>query len=258
MVKFLIRNKAFRKRVIFYLKHHFFNELEYSIPVKSGYWAQLFEQDSFDSFSEIFVQDEYLSYLPNEPISRLVDIGANHGFFSLWLQSLQPNVPLNSCLIEPSKICRNSLKNLSKDPMIAGRFNYIAKAIGNPSSKVTRFYDRPYMAGSTLKNQLHESFEEVEILEQSDISNCMPPPYDLVKCDIEGAEWELLNHYESLISQTKYILLEWHSWHNGGGGLQEIINKITNLGFNIVKQSDQNPAVGIKGTVGILLASKAK
>ena len=258
MIKFLIGNKAFRRRVIFHLKHNFFHELNHSIPVRSGYWVHLCEQDSFDSFSEIFVQDEYLSYLPNEPISRLVDIGANHGFFSLWLQSLQPNVPLKSCLIEPSKICRNSLKNLSKDPKIAGRFNYIAKAIGNPSSEVTNFYDRPYMSGSTIKSQPYESLEEVEILKQNDISKWMPPPYDLIKCDIEGAEWELLNHYDELVSQTKYILLEWHSWHNGGGGLQAIINKITNLGFNIVKQSDQSPAVGRKGTVGILLASKTK
>ena len=240
--------------VIFYLKHHFFNELEYSIPVKSGYWAQLFEQDSFDSFSEIFVQDEYLSYIPNEPISKIIDIGANHGFFSLWLQSLQHKTPLCSCLIEPSKICHTSLVNLTNDPMLSGRFNLITKAIGNPSAKTIKFYDRPYMAGSTRKNQPNESFEEVEILKQSDISNWMPPPYDLVKCDIEGAEWELLDHYESLMSQTKYILLEWHSWHNGGGGIQGIINKITNLGFEIDKQSNSIQAVGRNGQVGLILA----
>ena len=82
------------------------------------------------------------------------------------------------------------------------------------------------MSGSTIKGQPYESLEEVEILKQNDISKWMPPPYDLIKCDIEGAEWELLNwHYDELVSQTKYILLKWHSWHNGGG-LQAIINKI--------------------------------
>ena len=73
------------------------------------------------------------------------------------------------------------------------------------------------MSGSTIKSQPYESLEEVRNLKQMIFQKWMPPPYDLIKCDIEGAEWELLNHYDELVSQTKYFL-----W-NGTVGIMVVV-----------------------------------
>ena len=82
----------------------------------------------------------------------------------------------------------------------------------------------------------------------------MSPPYDLIKCDIEGKEWELLLHYPKVLSGAKYLILEWHSWHNGGGSLTQITKKLQEFGFSILKSSDTTKALGREGEVGLFLA----
>ena len=89
-LKSLLSVNAVRFRVIRILKKHFYRDLGISIPVNANLWADLVANDSFDSFSEIFIKQEYEDYLPNETPLSVVDIGANYGFFSLWLQSKHP------------------------------------------------------------------------------------------------------------------------------------------------------------------------
>ena len=114
MIDWLLGIGFIRKKLLFYIKNKYFHELEYSIPLESGYWAHLLEKDSYDSFSEIFIKQEYGEFIPNEPISRILDIGAHYGYFSLWLQSTHPEIELNSLLIEPSPSCARSLNYLTK------------------------------------------------------------------------------------------------------------------------------------------------
>ena len=76
---------------------------------------------------------------------------------------------------------------------------------------------------------------------------------DLIKCDIEGSEWELLNNYPNLLSCTKYLLLEWHSWHSGSGSYDQIIETLHSLNFTVEKMSPTQKATGRDGEVGLLL-----
>ena len=49
--------------------------------------------------------------------------------------------------------------------------------------------------------------------------------------------------------------MEWHSWHNGGGSLTQITEKLKELGFpSILKFSDTTKAHGREGEVGLFLA----
>ena len=61
----------------------------------------------------------------------------------------------------------------------------------------------PYMSGSTIKSQPYESLKK-EIL-TNDISKWMSPPYDLIKCDIEGQSGTTQS-YDELVSQTNILL----------------------------------------------------
>ena len=135
MINLILDISFFRKKLLFYLKHKYFHELGHSIPVESGYWAHLLEKDSYDSFSEIFIKQEYLKFIPKEPISRILDIGAHYGYFSLWLQSIRPEIKLRSLLVEPSPRCIRSLKNLINQKELGGTFSYLQGAIGLPNTK---------------------------------------------------------------------------------------------------------------------------
>ena len=105
MISFLLKFKFIRNRVKFNFLHNYFNELQLTIPVGSDYWAYLCENDAYDSFSEIFIQQEYSDLIPDESILNILDIGANYGYFSLWLQSKRPKDKIHSTLIEPSHRC---------------------------------------------------------------------------------------------------------------------------------------------------------
>ena len=253
MIDWLLGIDFIRKKLLFYIKNKYFHELEYSIPLESGYWAHLLEKDSYDSFSEIFIKQEYKDFIPIEPISRILDIGAHYGYFSLWLQSTHPEIELTSLLIEPSPSCARSLKHLTKQNKFSGRFSYLKGGISSPGSESTAFYDRPHMAGSKYSSFNSEEVIKVRNLCESDIAEKLKPPYDLIKCDIEGSEWDFLNHYQNLIKSSKYLLLEWHSWHEGGGSFPQIENFIKSLDFSLVRKSKAISAIGREGEVGLML-----
>ena len=112
ITKYLTKIPFFRRRIAHDIKFNHFPSLGISIPVKNGFWAPIPQYDAYDSFSEIFIKQEYLEFIPDEPISRILDIGAHYGYFSLWLQSKRPEIKLASLMIEPSPRCARSLNNL--------------------------------------------------------------------------------------------------------------------------------------------------
>lgn len=256
----ILKFKNIRQKILFHLKTHYYREFNISIPLKNGYWAQLFEPDSYDSFSEIFIKEEYKSFLPKEIPSKVIDLGSHYGFFSLWLQSIYPESKLQSLLIEPSSLCFHSLKKLACNEKLYGRFIHLAQVIGNPSEQNSIFYERPFMASSALPNSIdiQEKSRSIDVLSIENITQKIAPPYDLIKCDIEGAEWAFLEHYQPIIKSTKTLIMEWHSWHNGGGGYPQISSKLEQLGFAIIKTSKPIQAEGRNGEVGLLQATNQR
>ena len=253
MIDLLLRIGFVRNKLLFHLKHKYFHEFEHSIPLESGYWAHLLEKDSYDSFSEIFIKQEYLEFIPDEPISRILDIGPHYGYFSLWLQSRHPEIELSSLMIEPSPSCARCLHNLANQEILDGRFSYLQRAIGLPDSESSPFYDRSHMAGSRYSLSQSEKAIQVQNLSEADLVEKLEAPYDLIKCDIEGSEWEFLNNFQNLIKGSKYLLLEWHSWHEGGGGFSQIEKSMHSLDFSMVRSSEPVPAIAREGEVGLIL-----
>ena len=244
MISFLLKFKFIRNRLKFHFLHSYFNELELTIPLGFGYSAQLLEPDSYDSFSEIFIQQEYSDFIPDEKILSVLDIGANYGYFSLWLQSKHSQDKIHSTLIEPSLRCRRSLKKLVGLPQLQNRFQYLQRAVGDPEKQNIKFFDRPFMAGSIFESDHKDSYYQANTLKTSEVFPTDSSSYDLVKCDIEGAEWNLLINYSSILQKSKFLVMEWHSWHSGGGGFPQIEKRLTEIGFQIVKSNPPQKAVG--------------
>jgi len=246
--------KKTREQIIFQIKQKYFHELSYSIPLKNGYWGHILENDAYDSFSEVFIQQAYANFIPPIRPARVLDIGANYGYFSLWLQTVFPEEEICALMIEPSTQCRRSLDYLTEQPKLKNRFHWMEGAIADPSLVKVDFYDRPYMASSVFDTSSEETSSTSKVLKTDEIIEKLPPPYDLLKCDIEGSEWDLIIHYTELICQASYLVLEWHSWHSGGGGFEQLTKKLKTLGFQILHVSETEPSIGIDGEVGLILA----
>ena len=237
-----------------HLHADYFYEFNHSISLEGDYRAYLCENDAYDSFSEIFIQQEYSDFIPDENILSVLDIGANYGYFSLWLQSKRSQDKIYSTLIEPSLRCRRSLEKLVKLPRLQNRFQYLQRAVGDPEKQNIKFFDRPFMAGSIFESDHKDSYYQANTLKTSEVFPTDSSSYDLVKCDIEGAEWNLLINYSSILQKSKFLVMEWHSWHSGGGGFPQIEKRLTEIGFQIINSSPPQKAVGRNGEVGLFLA----
>jgi FkbM family methyltransferase len=250
----LLKITSFRKAILAHLHADYFHEFNHSISLEDDYRAYLCENDAYDSFSEIFIQQEYSDFIPDENILTILDIGANYGYFSLWLQSKRSQKKIHSTLIEPSIRCRRSLEKLVKLPRLQNRFQYLQRAVGDPEKQNIKFFDRPFMAGSIFESDHKEASYPAKTLKASDVFSSKSNTYDLIKCDIEGGEWNFLIHYASILKNSKFLVMEWHSWHSGGRGFPQIEKQLTEIGFQIIKSSPPLKAVGRDGEVGLFLA----
>ena len=240
--------------MLVHLRLDYFHEFHHSIPLCNNYWAHLWENDAYDSFSEIFIQEEYSKFIPDETITNILDLGAHYGYFSLWLQSKRPQAEIHSLMVEPSHRCQRSLERLVQYPKLDGRFQYLKAAVGNPKKESTRFFERPFMGGSLFSSSPEDCSYEVKTFTLSEEPNSKQQSFDLIKCDLEGAEWDFIIHYTSLLENSKFLVIEWHSWHQGDGGFSQIEKELTEIGFQIIKSSQPKEAVGRDGKVGLFLA----
>jgi len=237
-----------------HLRRDYFHEFHHSIPLGNNYWAHLWENDAYDSFSEIFIQQEYSDFIPDEPLNKILDLGAHYGYFSLWIQSKRPQDEIHSLMVEASQTCQRSLEKMAQYPKLEGRFQYLQAAVGNPKEELTRFFERPFMGGSLFSSSAEDGYYNVKTLDLTDEPSLKNQSFDLIKCDLEGAEWDLIIHYSSLLKNSKFLVMEWHSWHKGGEGFSQIEKKLTEIGFQIIKSSSPQKAVGRDGEVGLFLS----
>jgi hypothetical protein len=96
------------------------------------------------------------------------------------------------------------------------------------------------------------------VLDEDALLKLFPPPYDLLKVDIEGAEIELLRHYPRVIEQSRCLCLEWHSWHSGGGGLAQIRQLAGDLGLVFSREIQPPRALPSGDETGVILLANPR
>jgi hypothetical protein len=67
-----------------------------------------------------------------------------------------------------------------------------------------------WMSSLAASGDEKSNCREVPVLDAEQICAMFPPPYDLVKLDIEGAEWDFLSGYRSVLDHTRFVLMEYH------------------------------------------------
>jgi hypothetical protein len=98
----------------------------------------------------------------------------------------------------------------------------------------------------------------VPIIDQETILQVIAPPYDLVKIDVEGGEYDFLAAYDKILQSTSYLVIEWHSWHRGGGSGEQILKLAQDCGFSLVRVVQEPKFCGSSNSdqVGVFLLKK--
>jgi FkbM family methyltransferase len=228
-----------RRRVAFELTQRWFSDLNLQIPLSEGFGCPIPDLDALYSFSEIFATGEYGSFL--EEISlpkRWIDLGCHAGYFTLylaWRRAATGEPEWEALLLDADPRMKGLTEKTLKINRIEQHCTLLWGSICS-SSGAQRFALRAGM-GSSL--DLHFSgvrkVTRVPSVSPAAILESFPPPYDLIKIDIEGAEYDFAENYVEVHKHASAILIEWHARDRQGSGKERIHELLGSSGFRVVK-----------------------
>ena len=185
----------------------------------------------FMNYREFFVWDRYKEFALNE-CSTVIDIGASVGLFTRYmLNKGATNVASVEC---DDRSITALIGNFNHNP----RVKIIGKAVSDSVGEKTLYWrdDNPLV--NSLDGEGSEFFYDTNPNTKTVQSTTLEAlfdelnwgPIDLLKIDIEGSEWPVIESTSDVIfSQVNKILLEYH-WPKGR--LESVINRFQSLGFS--------------------------
>lgn len=188
----------------------------------------------FFNYNEMFVNGHYDCYGIKD-VDTVFDIGANSGLFSLYL--LQ-NGCKNLYAFEPSKYTVNNLHSILSE---YNNYELIEKAVYINDDDL-KFYitENNSTIGSIFKDHVSKNSGNSQTREitvpaislKSFVNDRGLKRIGLIKMDIEGAEYEIIENLEDDIFEiTDSFLIEFHQ--NDNGQAKRMIEKIVSHGFEV-------------------------
>ena len=172
-----------------------------------------------------FFEHTYFSNLSDEPV--LIDLGACTGEFTKHFLETYPKG--KSLRIEPLH------RNFAVIPANNERSQQILGAVvGKPTKYVTFFEDRgSTQGGSATVNYFNGTVHQVKGYTIAELFAGYEK-IDLVKVDIEGAEWDMIDHADSedLLKANQYTI-EFHDFLDPSyiQRTEKCIKKLVSLGY---------------------------
>lgn len=191
-------------------------------------------------FKEIFMEDLYdinflKKHLPTAP--KIIDIGANVGFFDTFILSHYPTSQIVA--FEPlpanfAQLKRNQTLNQDKNLHIEN------KAVSESRGKTSLYYNPTQgltPIASTMNNFDKKNSEKIDV-ETVSLSDIMETysmkEVDLLKLDCEGAEYEILyNTPKPLFDNIHFITMETHSGTKEKENHEDLISFLRALNYQI-------------------------
>ncbi len=186
----------------------------------------------------IFVDREYADYFPFYQDAVIVDIGAHYGYFSLFAEvnsgtnarifSFEPD-PKNYAILNKN-ISNQGSKKIKAHPFAIGGKNRTASLhLGNSTNSSLiedyQLLSKDHSSTSVDVRALDEVLTELQI-----------DKIDFLKIDCEGAEYEIIaQSSDDSLKKAAIISMEFHDMKNVNQTAQTLINRLTSLGFKVVK-----------------------
>lgn len=223
----VLRAGGLRRRLAFHLKQHHFADLQMRIPIGQGLVCPVGAEENLMSFGEIFGEREYEALLREiPPPRRWLDVGAHAGYFSLMLAArlLQEGVDgWEALLVEPDPRLRRTIEAGLAQPGLRNRARFLPAAVGAGGVGELPFALRSGMVSSLDAGaaQVAQTVA-VPIASEAEIAARLAPPYDLLKLDVEGAEYDFVRDYGALCRGARALVVEWHADHETAPRIAEL------------------------------------
>lgn len=214
----LLRPTAVRRRILFHLTQYHFREIGLRVPLGAGVSAPVHARENLHSFAEIFCRHEYLglwSHLPRP--RRWLDLGAHAGYFTLDLAARHAAAGTGrdwrAVLVEPDPRLHPVIEDGLASNQLASQATLLAGLIAPlpaPGTAV-RFALRGGMVSSGAVTAEDREVTDVPVVSEAALLAALPPPYDLIKVDIEGGEYDFGRAYPAVLASARACVIEWHA-----------------------------------------------
>ncbi|MBI1787503.1 MAG: FkbM family methyltransferase [Acidobacteria bacterium] len=193
---------------------------------------------------EVFVLEAYSPMSTQPEVRKIVDLGANVGFATLYFAKRFPSAQIHSFEPHPLHYCLLT-ENL--------RMNGLDDKVRLYNAAVGARKGSAYLTDADLDSTLTEDTDAggagAHAVQVLDFFACMDDtPIDVLKLDIEGSEWAILADERFTRLRPRNIVMEWHAQKGGMPNAREwLMQRLAALGYRVEIRSDE-------GYIGTLAA----
>ena len=168
---------------------------------------KVYLNDSTDlgTFLEVFLQDEYKIFQPIKNVKIIIDLGANCGYTSIYFSHIFPEAKIIAVEADPTNVkkIKKNIESFNEQIIIE------PSAVALQSGTLDFYLNwKTSISGSTIKRDDGAEKITVPAISFTDLEKKYGA-FDIVKFDIEGGEWEVVD--SSVLSQEPKIFIgEYH------------------------------------------------
>ncbi|GEC77399.1 FkbM family methyltransferase [Flavobacterium aquatile] len=177
----------------------------------------------YTTYKELFEKNIY-EFRSDNPKPLIIDCGANMGLSVLYFSKLFPNSKIIA--FEPDQSVLPFLEKNIVDQKLTN-VTLHKNAVWSKEEELT-FYTDKNMGGRVGVAYIDQTPIKVQALRLKDF---LKQPIEMLKMDIEGAEYEVLVDCVDELSNIKHIFLEYHSFYNEEQHLDDILSILKKQNF---------------------------
>ncbi|OGV89931.1 hypothetical protein A2Z41_00665 [Microgenomates group bacterium RBG_19FT_COMBO_39_10] len=218
---------------------------------RNGLFFHFINRKEFEIlWRDIFQKEEYKIGLSN-PKPLIFDVGAHIGLSTIYFKTKYPKAKIIAFEPNPqtAKLLRLNIKaNHLKNVKIIEAAAYSQK--GKALLYIDSATENPWTWGDSLIKNIWSSKNPPKTVSVRAVllSKFLTKPIDLLKIDVEGAEFEIIKEASSKFHLIKNLIIEYHETPktNPHNKLSLIAKILREIGFNI-NILKQNNEIVIKG-----------
>ena len=187
----------------------------------------------YSIFNKIFQAKDYDFDFPFEPLT-IIDAGAYAGYSSVFFALKYPNAIIFA--IEPDK---DNFLLLEKNTQEFKNIIKLNKALWSESTQLAFNNGDDYYKDSVSVGKIDNDFSN--IVESIDINTIVKKhniqKIDILKIDIEGAEFDVFSYNNQWIEQVRVIIIELHDYFIEGAS-NALFKTISKYGFSVLLRGE--------------------
>lgn len=213
--------------------------LDLDCELRSGLHVRIRNRADWEMYNEVLVNGEYdvpLRYIleryqKGRPLA-VVDLGGNVGYFAFRCadECIMHGAGdhLSLTIVEAAPLMFRELqRRINGQQLLRDKVNLLYGVVGHKSGEA--YMTASHLHYSNIASEKPRPGSSRVAYLDLDKELAKFPTIDLIKCDIEGSEFDFIDNYEDLLRKTRAAVFEFHRY---GRNLDEARDKLKKYGFS--------------------------